>query len=153
MSCTASKSSGDELGYPASITSTFNCASCRAIMSFSRLPRRVPAACSPSRSVVSKMATLSDIAENSIVEQAKIHRRDAEAQRKLRQRFPYYGIVVGFPPIDDGLVAAFEHVSFDFEGGGEQAVADGPGAVGDGDKADALMGIELGVDVFHLRQQ
>src|ERR1019366_2818765 len=42
--------------------STFNRANCRAIMSFSRLPSRVPAACSPSRRVVSNTATFSSIA-------------------------------------------------------------------------------------------
>jgi hypothetical protein len=41
--------------------STFKRANWRAIMSFSRLPNRVPAACSPSRSVVSNTATLSDM--------------------------------------------------------------------------------------------
>src|SRR5450759_843419 len=43
------------------MTSTFNCASCLATMSFSRLPRRVPAACSPSLNVVSKTATFSEV--------------------------------------------------------------------------------------------
>src|SRR5208282_529845 len=39
--------------------STFRRSSCLASVTFSRLPNRVPAACSPSRSVVSKTATLS----------------------------------------------------------------------------------------------
>src|ERR1051326_8356133 len=43
------------------MTSTFNFASWRAMVSLSRLPRRVPAACSPSRNVGSKIAILSDI--------------------------------------------------------------------------------------------
>src|SRR6516162_8699465 len=55
---TASKSSGEEAGYPASITSTFSRANCRASVSLSLLPSLVPAACSPSLSVVSKTATL-----------------------------------------------------------------------------------------------
>src|SRR5580700_3793234 len=42
--------------------STFKRANWRAIMSFSRLPNRVPAACSPSRRVVSNTATFSNIA-------------------------------------------------------------------------------------------
>src|SRR5437588_7867216 len=42
------------------MTSTPSFASWWAIMSFSRLPRRVPAACSPSRSVVSNTATFSE---------------------------------------------------------------------------------------------
>src|SRR5580658_2637966 len=42
--------------------STFRRANCRAILSFSRLPSRVPAACSPSRSVVSNTATFSNMA-------------------------------------------------------------------------------------------
>src|ERR1700676_5462838 len=41
--------------------STLSRASCRAMVSFSRLPRRVPAACSPSRSVVSNTYTFSDL--------------------------------------------------------------------------------------------
>src|SRR5271170_3596298 len=40
--------------------STFRRASCFASATFSRLPSRVPAACSPSRSVVSNTATLLD---------------------------------------------------------------------------------------------
>src|SRR5208283_1883039 len=53
---TASKSSGDDAGKPASIMSTFRRASCRARVILSRLPRRVPAACSPSLRVVSNTA-------------------------------------------------------------------------------------------------
>src|SRR5271165_5676293 len=53
---TASKSSGDDAGKPASIISTFNRASWRASVILSRLPRRVPAACSPSLRVVSNTA-------------------------------------------------------------------------------------------------
>src|SRR5208282_5543794 len=53
---TASKSSGDDAGKPASIMSTFSRASWRASVILSRLPRRVPAACSPSLRVVSNTA-------------------------------------------------------------------------------------------------
>ena len=53
----ASKSSSDEIGKPASMTSTFRRASCRAISSFSPVFMEKPGACSPSRSVVSKMIT------------------------------------------------------------------------------------------------
>ena len=53
---TASKSSGDDAGKPASIISTFSRASWRASVILSRLPRRVPAACSPSLRVVSNTA-------------------------------------------------------------------------------------------------
>jgi len=56
---TASKSSGEEAGNPASITSTFSRANCRAISSFSLAPNRVPAACSPSRKVVSNIMIFS----------------------------------------------------------------------------------------------
>ena len=55
----ASKSSSDEMGNPASMTSTLRRASCRAISSFSILFMENPGACSPSRSVVSKMMTRS----------------------------------------------------------------------------------------------
>src|SRR5436309_5156241 len=44
------------------MTSTRSCASCLAMISLSLLPKRVPAACSPSRKVVSKTIILSDIA-------------------------------------------------------------------------------------------
>src|SRR6266851_3397275 len=55
----ASKSSSEEIGKPASITSTLRRASCRAISSFSPAFIENPGACSPSRSVVSKMSTRS----------------------------------------------------------------------------------------------
>src|SRR5262245_44552329 len=55
----ASKSSSDEIGKPASITSTRRRASWRAISSFSIVFMENPGACSPSRSVVSKMMTRS----------------------------------------------------------------------------------------------
>src|SRR5712692_1857483 len=55
----ASKSSSDEIGKPASMTSTFSRASWRAISSFSKAFIENPGACSPSRSVVSKMITRS----------------------------------------------------------------------------------------------
>ena len=53
----ASKSSSEEMGNPASMTSTFSRASCRAISSFSVVFMENPGACSPSRSEVSKMIT------------------------------------------------------------------------------------------------
>ena len=55
----ASKSSSEEMGKPASMTSTWRRASCRAISSFSIVFIENPGACSPSRSVVSKMMTRS----------------------------------------------------------------------------------------------
>src|SRR5919106_1520138 len=55
----ASKSSSEEIGNPASMTSTFSRASWRAISSFSMVFMENPGACSPSRSVVSKMMTRS----------------------------------------------------------------------------------------------
>src|ERR1039458_1725544 len=58
--------------------STFNRANCRAIMSFSRLPSRVPAACSPSRRVVSNTATFSSIA-------VVIHYSAARGGRRARR--------------------------------------------------------------------
>src|SRR5215472_13150550 len=57
--CTASRSPRDAIGKPASITSTFSAASCRAILSFSSVFIEKPGDCSPSRSVVSKMRTTS----------------------------------------------------------------------------------------------
>src|SRR5438874_7080151 len=58
----ASKSSSEEMGKPASMTSTFSRASCRAISSFSIVFIENPGDCSPSRSVVSKMITRSMVA-------------------------------------------------------------------------------------------
>jgi hypothetical protein len=57
MRCTASKSPGDAAGKPASMTSTLRRASWRATSSFSAAVRPAPGACSPSRSVVSKIRT------------------------------------------------------------------------------------------------
>src|SRR6202167_2107291 len=57
IACTASKSPGEVIGKPASITSTPSCASCWAISSFSCLFSEIPGDCSPSRSVVSKICT------------------------------------------------------------------------------------------------
>ena len=54
---TASKSPGEAAGKPASITSTRSRASWRATSSFSAAVRPAPGACSPSRSVVSKIRT------------------------------------------------------------------------------------------------
>ena len=55
---TASKSPLELMGKPASMTSTPSRSSCLAISSFSSTVMAVPAACSPSRSVVSKISTL-----------------------------------------------------------------------------------------------
>ena len=52
---TASASASDAIGNPASMMSTPSAASCRAIFSFSSIRIEKPGACSPSRSVVSKM--------------------------------------------------------------------------------------------------
>src|SRR5688572_3854127 len=57
ISCTASKSPGEVIGKPASITSTPRRASWRAMSSFSPVLREMPGDCSPSRSVVSKIST------------------------------------------------------------------------------------------------
>src|SRR3954453_11835147 len=59
IACTASKSPGEAIGKPASITSTPSRLSCWAISSFSTLFSEMPGDCSPSRSVVSKMLTCS----------------------------------------------------------------------------------------------
>ena len=56
---TASKSPGEAIGKPASMTSTPRRASCCAISSFSAGFSEMPGDCSPSRSVVSKMMTRS----------------------------------------------------------------------------------------------
>ena len=58
IACTASKSPGEVIGKPASITSTPSRASCWAISSFSCVFSEMPGDCSPSRSVVSKISTL-----------------------------------------------------------------------------------------------
>ena len=57
IACTASKSPGEVIGKPASITSTPRRASCWAISSFSCVLSEIPGDCSPSRSVVSKIST------------------------------------------------------------------------------------------------
>ena len=62
MAFTASKSEGLETGNPASMASTSRRASCSAISTFSLWLRLMPGACSPSRSVVSKMYILCVIA-------------------------------------------------------------------------------------------
>ena len=54
---TPSKSPGEAIGKPASITSTPRRASCWPISTFSRVLRVMPGACSPSRRVVSKIRT------------------------------------------------------------------------------------------------
>ena len=59
IASTASKSPGDVIGKPASITSTPSRASWCAISTFSCVFREMPGDCSPSRRVVSKMWTRS----------------------------------------------------------------------------------------------
>ena len=54
---TASKSPGEAIGKPASMTSTPSRASWWAISSFSLVFSEMPGDCSPSRSVVSKIST------------------------------------------------------------------------------------------------
>src|ERR1700738_1650661 len=56
-----SKSPGEEIGKPASITSTPSFSSCRAMRSFELASRWKPGDCSPSRSVVSKINTLFEL--------------------------------------------------------------------------------------------
>ena len=62
MAETASKSPGELAANPASMMSTPSRSSCRAISIFSSSVRPIPADCSPSRSVVSKISTLSLVA-------------------------------------------------------------------------------------------
>ena len=57
IASTASKSPGEVIGKPASITSTPSRASCCAISTFSAVLSEIPGDCSPSRRVVSKMWT------------------------------------------------------------------------------------------------
>ena len=59
ISCTASKSPLELAAKPASMTSTFRRSSWRAMRNFSSLVMDAPGDCSPSRSVVSKMISLS----------------------------------------------------------------------------------------------
>ena len=59
--CTPSKSPGEEAAKPASITSTPSRSSCSPISTFSSGRRAIPGACSPSRSVVSKMLILREL--------------------------------------------------------------------------------------------
>ena len=58
IACTDSKSPGEVIGKPASITSTPSRASWWAISSFSCLFSEIPGDCSPSRRVVSKIRTV-----------------------------------------------------------------------------------------------
>ena len=62
---TASKSPGEVIGKPASITSTPSRASCWAISSFSCVFSEIPGDCSPSRRVVSKISTRFGSADGS----------------------------------------------------------------------------------------
>ncbi len=57
IACTDSKSPGEAIGKPASITSTPRRESWWAISTFSWRLREIPGDCSPSRSVVSKIRT------------------------------------------------------------------------------------------------
>ncbi len=59
IACTASKSPGEVIGKPASITSTPSRASCWAISTFSCVLSEMPGDCSPSLRVVSKIWTRS----------------------------------------------------------------------------------------------
>ena len=65
MIWTASRSPGVEQGKPASMMSTPSFSSCFAISSFSSGVKAIPADCSPSRRVVSKMWIFSGIAGGS----------------------------------------------------------------------------------------
>ena len=58
---TPSKSPGDEAAKPASITSTPSRSSCSPISTFSSGCSAIPGACSPSRSVVSKIVILREL--------------------------------------------------------------------------------------------
>ena len=58
---TPSKSPGDEAAKPASITSTPSRSSCSPISTFSSGRSAIPGACSPSRSVVSKIVILREL--------------------------------------------------------------------------------------------
>jgi len=57
ISLTAEKSPSEAIGKPASIMSTPSDDSCCAIFNFSSMRREKPGACSPSRSVVSKIVS------------------------------------------------------------------------------------------------
>ena len=58
---TPSKSPGEEAAKPASMTSTPSRSSCSPISTFSSGRRAIPGACSPSRSVVSKIVILREL--------------------------------------------------------------------------------------------
>ena len=64
--CTASKSPVEAIGKPASMMSTPRSASLPAMRTFSLMVMLQPGACSPSRSVVSKMKTRGVVAMASI---------------------------------------------------------------------------------------
>ena len=63
---TDARSPGDETGKPASITSTFIASSSSAISTLAFLEKNTPAACSPSRSVVSNTVTRSECMVTSV---------------------------------------------------------------------------------------
>src|SRR5438045_4177713 len=81
ISRTASNSPSLETGKPASMMSTFSRASCSAISTFSARVRAMPGACSPSRSVVSKIRTSpSGIGDHLLVGvQPRHHRAEPRA--------------------------------------------------------------------------
>src|SRR5574337_1879856 len=74
MVLTASKSSSEAMAKPASITSTFRRANCRAISSFSLVFMLQPGACSPSLSVVSKITICLPILRSTFPTDQMLHR-------------------------------------------------------------------------------
>src|SRR5512132_1757727 len=89
MSRTASKSPFDDAGKPASITSTRSRSSWRAIRVFSSRVIDAPGLCSPSRSVVSKMISGSDMGSSSSGSSTDRHteRDGALGQRAIQRRY------------------------------------------------------------------
>ena len=70
-----------------------------------------------------------------------------------RCRFPHDRTVESFPPINEGLVAAFDGGSLDFERRRDQFIADRPRPIDDGNEVQPFVRIELRVHFFHLRAQ
>ncbi|SFV82731.1 hypothetical protein MNB_SUP05-6-191 [hydrothermal vent metagenome] len=88
--CTAAKSPGDAMAKPASITSTFIFSNTLAMRTFSSLVIDAPGDCSPSRSVVSKIISLSDIFVSCICLFCYLHfLRCAGLSASRDDRLPY----------------------------------------------------------------
>src|ERR1022692_1759986 len=106
------------------MTSTFNRASCLAIMSFSRLPRRVPAACSPSLKVVSNMKEGAQeyivkpcnpeeisLLVNRIIKVKNLQRENTILRKKLTRQYSVHDVISKNPRMQEIMALCGEIAS------------------------------------------